>query len=434
MHHPKPAEIPEGCADAKDVEKAEKETKEKKTAWNKADKARTAANGLLNDKTAEVATATTIVEKAKQNVETAKNALIKGIDNLDAYEKELKRLDDDIKKYEKAEEELTERLDKANKDFTAAGEADKAAETELKKAESEVAKTKAALSDVLSKTAFKSEQEARDAMLDSKDIKDLRDIIKEYYTKCEEYEKLSGELAKKLVGKQKPDSAAIDKELKDIEEAEKAYNIQHGQKLEHHTHLSKKYEDLSKDNEVFEKEFPSADSNLRFAKLLRGDTGVGLQRYVLGIMFSSVIKAANEMLKNVAGGRYSLFRTSEKSDNGNKRGLDLKVMDSYGGSENGRSVSTLSGGEKFLASLALSIGLAGIAKTGGVDIEGVFIDEGFGTLDEDCIGDALDILNSVKAANGLVGIISHVELLRNTIFPQVQVKVDEKKASHIEMH
>ena len=86
------------------------------------------------------------------------------------------------------------------------------------------------------------------------------------------------------------------------------------------------------------------------------------------------------------------FRTSEKSDSGNKRGLDLKVMDNCGGSKEGRSVSTLSGGEKFLASLALSIGLAGIAKTGGVDIEGIFIDEGFGTLDEDCIGDALDIL------------------------------------------
>ena len=147
-------------------------------------------------------------------------------------------------------------------------------------------------------------------------------------------------------------------------------------------------------------------------------------------MFSSVIKAANEMLRKVHGGRYQLFRTDEKVDGSNKRGLDLKVYDSYAGGSEGRSVSTLSGGEKFLASLALSIGMSTIAKTGGVNIDGIFIDEGFGSLDNDSIDDALDILGSIQKAHGMVGIISHVEVLRSNIPTKIQV-VKKREGSTI---
>ncbi|MBR0129729.1 MAG: SMC family ATPase, partial [Firmicutes bacterium] len=180
----------------------------------------------------------------------------------------------------------------------------------------------------------------------------------------------------------------------------------------------------------YRSEIQDAEDDFTFAKNLRGDTGIGLQRYVLGIMFSSVIKAANEMLRKVHGGRYQLFRTDEKVDGSNKRGLDLKVYDSYAGGSDGRSVSTLSGGEKFLASLALSIGMSTIAKTGGVNIDGIFIDEGFGSLDNDSIDDALDILGSIQKAHGMVGIISHVEVLRSNIPTKIQV-VKKREGSTI---
>ncbi|MCR4648872.1 MAG: SMC family ATPase, partial [Lachnospiraceae bacterium] len=161
-----------------------------------------------------------------------------------------------------------------------------------------------------------------------------------------------------------------------------------------------------------------------------GDSGTGLQRYVLGIMFSQVIASANKMLEMVHGGRYRLFRSDDKVAGSNKRGLDLKVYDSHSAESEGRFVSTLSGGEKFLASLALSIGMSTIAQKSGIKIEALFIDEGFGSLDEDSISDAMDILNSIQEANGLVGIISHVQILQDRI-PSKLIVERQGNGSHI---
>ena len=175
-----------------------------------------------------------------------------------------------------------------------------------------------------------------------------------------------------------------------------------------------------------------AEQDFGFAKRLRGDTGTGLQRYVLGIMFSSVVAAANKMLELVHGGRYRLYRSDEKAKGNNKRGLELKVFDRYSSDHEGRFVSTLSGGEKFLASLALSIGMSTVAQKSGIRIEALFIDEGFGSLDEDSIEDAMNILNSIREANGLVGIISHVRLLEDQIPSKIRVREDEE-GSHLSL-
>ena len=93
-------------------------------------------------------------------------------------------------------------------------------------------------------------------------------------------------------------------------------------------------------------------------------------------------------------------------------------------------MSTLSGGEKFLVSLALSIGMSTVAQHSGIRIEALFIDEGFGSLDEASIDDAMSVLKSVQEANGLVGIISHVQLLRDQIANKLSI-VETENGSHI---
>ena len=163
-----------------------------------------------------------------------------------------------------------------------------------------------------------------------------------------------------------------------------------------------------------------AEDDLAFAKKLRGDSGIGLQRYVLAVMFNQVIGEANRMLEKVHGGRYRLYRSDDKGA-GNKRGLELRVHDNRSPETEGRSVSTLSGGEKFLVSLSLSIGMSTIAQKTGVQIEALFIDEGFGTLDDSSIHDAMDILESVRKSSGLIGIISHVQLLESCIPTHLEV-------------
>lgn len=229
---------------------------------------------------------------------------------------------------------------------------------------------------------------------------------------------------------QKLDMEACNKALEEIEYKKKQYTES---KTKYEVILDgkkKRVNELISMNNEYENSWNEAEADWNFAKSLRGDTGIGLQRYVLGIMFSSVVSAANRMLEKVHGGRYRLYRTDEKAKGSNKKGLELYVYDSFVGIEEGRSVKTLSGGEKFLVSLALSIGLSTVAKRSGVQLDAMFIDEGFGSLDQNSIEDAMDILMGIQKANGVVGIISHVQLLKDNIPTKLEI-VKSKNGSKI---
>ena len=168
-----------------------------------------------------------------------------------------------------------------------------------------------------------------------------------------------------------------------------------------------------------------------FTECFTYNKGVTLSSFVLSAMLGSVAEQANELLRLVHGGRYRLevrsARTRARLD-----GLELQVLDGYFGGE--RDVRTLSGGEKFLVSLALSLGLSAVvrAQAGGVAMEAIFIDEGFGSLDPASIRDALDVLTRI-GAGGKVGIISHVEALRENILQGIEV-VKGKAGSRVRLH
>lgn len=166
-----------------------------------------------------------------------------------------------------------------------------------------------------------------------------------------------------------------------------------------------------------------------FARRLAGSHGVGLQRYVLGVMMNAITAQANRLLENVYGGRYRLHRTDETSGRTMKGGLELEVSDSHNSQR--RSVRTLSGGEKFLVALSLAIGLSTVvqAQGEGIRLEAMFIDEGFGSLDRESIQDALEILQSIRNTAGVVGIISHVDALAETIPAQLRI-TKGKNGSH----
>lgn len=152
-----------------------------------------------------------------------------------------------------------------------------------------------------------------------------------------------------------------------------------------------------------------------FVKAMRGDQGMGIERYVLGIMLTSITQQANQLLKLVHNGRYQIYRSDEASGRTRKYGLELSIYDTYTCSS--RNVVSLSGGEKFLVSLALSLALSSVvqARNGGIQLDTMFIDEGFGSLDEHSIADALAVLQIMNHHKGYIGIISHVELLKENI-------------------
>lgn len=154
----------------------------------------------------------------------------------------------------------------------------------------------------------------------------------------------------------------------------------------------------------------------RLAKLFRGDeNGVNLERFVLGALLDDVLRKANLRLSAMSGGRYQLSRRLDRDDRRKKSGLDLDVFDSYTGQA--RPANTLSGGETFLASLSLALGLADVVQeyAGGIRLDAIFIDEGFGTLDAESLDLALRTLTGLQGQNRLVGIISHVAELEERI-------------------
>lgn len=167
----------------------------------------------------------------------------------------------------------------------------------------------------------------------------------------------------------------------------------------------------------------AADKTAReqqFYEMIDGRNGISLKRYVLGIMLDLVTGSANDMLRNIYGGRYRIRRSNQKAARERAFGLAFEIEDLQCGKC--RNAADISGGEKFLVSLSLAIGLSDVvrAQEGGIDLESIFIDEGFGTLDRDCLNDALYVLQTVREKNGMVGVISHVEELAETITARIE--------------
>jgi exonuclease SbcC len=147
-----------------------------------------------------------------------------------------------------------------------------------------------------------------------------------------------------------------------------------------------------------------------------------LTSFVLAARLEEVAQAASERLLTMTSGRYSLVHTDARRRSGAKSGLGLLACDAWTGVD--RDTSTLSGGETFLASLALALGLADVvtAEAAGTPMEALFVDEGFGTLDEDTLDEVMNVLDGLRAGGRIVGIVSHVAELRQRIPAQVHVR------------
>ncbi len=161
---------------------------------------------------------------------------------------------------------------------------------------------------------------------------------------------------------------------------------------------------------------------------LSGQAKLNLETYVQIAFFEQIISRANQKLNVMTSGQYELIRASEEGGRG-KVGLGLDVVDHYNGSR--RPVQSLSGGEQFLASLCLALGLSEEIQmeAGAVSLQTLFVDEGFGSLDEDCLNKAIQALDQI-ADSRMVGIISHVESLMNRIEHQILVTKDPIQGSH----
>ena len=180
-------------------------------------------------------------------------------------------------------------------------------------------------------------------------------------------------------------------------------------------------------------EYKEAEENYTLLKDLsdtangeqKGKNKVSFERFVQSVYFDRILSAANQRLAVMSEQRYYLFRKEENDNKKGSSGLELEILDEWTGKK--RNIRSLSGGESFKAALSLALGLSDVIqnKKGGIMVDTIFIDEGFGTLDGDSLNKAIQIIHSLSLeGNKLVGIISHVEELKEQIDQKIEVYKD----------
>ncbi len=235
-----------------------------------------------------------------------------------------------------------------------------------------------------------------------------------YFNKLKEQRSLVGFLQENAEGLEFVDTVALTDSLDELAE----YNRE----------LNDKQTELNKKNTLLESalnrvknariKYESLEDKVKIAKQFwdLASKGVNFENFVLSYYLDGVLNNANSRLLKISQGRFKLTRKVDpKMDRRKSQGLELNVFDLYTNSE--RDVKTLSGGEGFKASLALALGLSDFIRESrtGMKIDSIFIDEGFGTLDQDSLRDALDMIMELNSNGRLVGIISHVEELKDVI-------------------
>lgn len=195
-------------------------------------------------------------------------------------------------------------------------------------------------------------------------------------------------------------------------------------------------DDIKLYNETFadyEKLNEEGNRLMRFGREVRGDNGVGLRRFVLKVMLDRVLFEANNSLKRFKGGEFAFVINEEKQGREHHHGLEIDVISNKG--EAPYSAKNLSGGEKFLGAMCLSMALSSIVQmfAGGIKIDALFIDEGFGTLDNERLEEAMQVLLTMAKDKKIVGIISHVDMLKEAITRKINVSSDAS-GSHLSVN
>lgn len=290
-----------------------------------------------------------------------------------------------------------------------------------------------------SKAAAKAKQEALEEQITK--LKSALDKAKlEVAEHKEIIEKLNGK--KEQLQAQINEAKAIDKEKLQNEKtelsSEKFNKKQKAEEISNRFSANKKtYASIvkkEKENEEIEKLLQIRKSLSDTANgMISQKEKVTLEAYIQMTYFDRIIMRANTRLLVMSDGQYEMKRSQEADNMRKQSGLDINVIDHFNSSE--RSVKTLSGGESFKASLSLALGLSDEVQSvaGGVHLDTMFVDEGFGTLDDESLKNAINALAALSEGNRLVGIISHVNELKERLDKQIIIKKDRLGGSSAEI-
>ena len=272
----------------------------------------------------------------------------------------------------------------------------------------------------IAKAGFESEKAYEQARLTDEDRLKLQQTIDVFKQNLSHTNAQIEELQQVLKGKTKVDLTELEQAVNELKQYYEAALNKRNQSREYKKSAAAFYERIIQAT----KQLAETEKQLGIASdlydVIRGNNSqkVSLERYLQIEYLEQIIEAANERLRHISNGQFHLIRSERQESHGRQSGLGLDVYDAYTGQT--RDVKTLSGGEKFNASLCLALGMSDVIQSfqGNISIETMFIDEGFGSLDEESLNKAIDTLIDLQQSGRLIGVISHVQELKN-LFPAV---------------
>lgn len=261
-------------------------------------------------------------------------------------------------------------------------------------------------------------------------LSQLRDQIQGYQQEVTINQTTQKQLKQRIAGQPQPQIAETKKEIQQLQVKQDEL-FQKRSLVNHRFNQNKEtYQHVSEIWQQYQNELEQDQQWNQLADVVsgKGKLKLNIERYVLQSYFKQVLEVANQRFAELTGGRYSFCLDKKTGSYASNTGLELDIYDDNAGKI--RSVHTLSGGESFIAALCLALALGEVvsAQAGGVSVEALFVDEGFGSLDTDSLQVALDALRAIEGENRLIGIISHVTELRTEIPDQLHVLSDNGRS------
>ncbi|PKG73462.1 SMC family ATPase [Shewanella sp. GutCb] len=298
-----------------------------------------------------------------------------------------------------------------------------AAQSSLLQAQEQADKAQAELDSQLSTSGFSDKQALSQALLSSDGLQTLTDEIAKYQQDCIANQATLTPISDKLAGQVKPQLAESELSLASIQ-TEQQLAEQSWQRVQSRvtqlTQTQQQLKEADANAKKLEDEYAIIGT---LSEVANGQTGnkVSLQRFVLSVLLDDVLLEASHRLQLMSKGRYRLIRKEERAKGNKASGLELEVEDAY--TSKVRPVATLSGGESFMAALSMALGLSDVvqAYAGGIKLDTLFIDEGFGSLDQDSLDLAIRTLMDLQSAGRMIGVISHVSEMKEQIGTRIDI-------------
>ena len=279
---------------------------------------------------------------------------------------------------------------------------------------------------VLQEKHFANQADYAAYLIDRTALERAEEENRSFFVNLEKQKQLAEMLAEGCAKKERQDVSALEEEQKTLAAA-RAAKKQAAEEARKQTavlanllqNAKKEWQEREQAVQAF---LPISELSRTANGELPGKEKIAFEQFVQGFYFRKILQAANLRLQDMTDGRYLLLHVEKATNKRSQAGLELEVLDHYTGKS--RSVRSLSGGEAFKASLSLALGLSDViqAHAGGVRVDAMFIDEGFGSLDEQSREQAVQVLQRLSYGNRLVGIISHVSELKESIEKKIIVK------------